>query len=107
MSAAPPSICYSTQSFPARPIKIITNSPRGPVAVVASYAPLRGTYCTWSVSPAFARDIIDRPSDYAISWQPVTGGSSEISPLTHQVDARHGSSAFLRSDDATNVTGKD
>lgn len=84
MNAARPSICYETQSFPARPIEIVSHPPQGPVAVVASYSPQRGTHCDRSVSEAVARGIIDHPSGYAISWQPVAGGNTATSRLKPQ-----------------------
>jgi len=78
------SICYETQNFPARPIEIVSHPREGPVAVVASYSPQRGTYCDWSVSEAVARSIIDHPSGYAISWQPLPGGITATSLLKPQ-----------------------
>lgn len=70
VNAAPPSICYETQSFPARPIEIVSHPAEVPAAVAASYSPRRGTYCDRSVSEAVARDIIDHPFQYTISWRP-------------------------------------
>lgn len=84
MEAVPPSICYETQSFPARPIEIVSNPAEGPVRVVASYSPPRGTYCDPSVSEAVTRDIIDNPSAYSISWRPDPGADTTTSRLIRQ-----------------------
>jgi hypothetical protein len=85
VQTSPPGICYETQSFPARPIEIVSNPPvEGRVTVVASYSPPRGTYCDRSVSEAITRDIIDNPSGYAISWRPDPSADTATSRLTPQ-----------------------
>jgi Tol biopolymer transport system component len=83
------SICYSTQSSPARPIQIVrTNSPGGDV--VASYAPSTGEYCARHVPGDLARDLIDHPTLYAIRWMPTPGGKETITPLTPQGSPTNG-----------------
>lgn len=84
VEAVPPSICYETQSFPARPIEIVSHPADGQVTVVASYSPQRGSYCDRSVSEALTRDIIDHPSGYMISWRPDPDADIRTSRLTPQ-----------------------
>jgi hypothetical protein len=85
VQTSPPSICYDTQSFPARPIEILLLPPvEGRVTAVASYSPPRAEYCDRSVSEAITRDIIDNPSRYAISWRPDPGADPTTSRLIPQ-----------------------
>ena len=86
VSASMPSICYSTQTLPSRPIEIVAVF-LGLSAVVASYAtPEPGEpYCDRSVSKAIAGDIINNPSRYFIRWQPILTGEIATTPLSHRL----------------------
>jgi hypothetical protein len=74
VSKSPPSICYSTQSSPARPISIIpVESLSGPSSGVrdgVSYTPRRNDFCDRSVDAALAAALISDPSGYLIRWRP-------------------------------------
>jgi hypothetical protein len=76
--AEPPSICYSTQTFPSRPIAI-NAAINGHEE--ASYAPdSAGDFCDRKASPALTADLVANPSAYVIEWHP-TGHAVFYSPL--------------------------
>jgi hypothetical protein len=85
VSQSPPSICYSTQSSPARPISIIPASfvsgppPGAPAGV--SYAPRGNDFCDRTVESALAAALIADPSGYFIRWRPEAGAPAVSSSL--------------------------
>jgi hypothetical protein len=80
VDTSPPSICYSTQSSPIRPIKIVPT--RAISHVEESYAPGGGpTFCDRAVSRALAADMIADPSGYQVVWSPSPGDPTAFSPL--------------------------
>lgn len=85
VSQSPPSICYSTQSSPARPISIILSRPvSGPppgAPAGVSYAPSGNDFCDRTVDPALAEALIVDPSAYLISWRPEDGHPAVSSSL--------------------------
>jgi hypothetical protein len=66
VAAHPASICYSTQSYPARPITIVQDTSRP----VATYRPESGTFCDRQVSEEVAARLIADPSSFAVRWSP-------------------------------------
>lgn len=70
VTAKLPSICYSTQSYPARPIALIEESSG---RVLASYQPSRVQYCDRQVSTELALRLITDPSAFVVRWSPQTG----------------------------------
>ncbi len=74
VTANPPTICYSTQSYPARPIIIVTKD-QGTSRPVATYQPERGTFCDRHVSDEVAAGLIATPSSFAVRWSPQAGQS--------------------------------
>jgi hypothetical protein len=85
VSQSPPSICYSTQSSPARPISItpsrFASGPPPGVPVGTSYTPRRNDFCDRTVDPDLAAALIAQPSLYVIRWRPEAGASAVSSPL--------------------------
>lgn len=81
VSARPATICYSTQSYPARPIVIVAKA-NGRTRHVASYQPTKGTYCDREVSEELAGSLIADPSSFAIRWSPQSGEPIIDTPLT-------------------------
>jgi hypothetical protein len=81
VSARPGTICYSTQSYPARPIVIVAKA-NGIVRQVASYQPAKGTYCDRDVIEEVAASLIADPSSFAIRWSPQPGKPIIETPLT-------------------------
>jgi hypothetical protein len=81
VSARPATICYSTQSYPARPIVIVAKA-NGIARQVASYQPAKGTYCDRDVSEEVAASLIADPSSFAIRWSPQPGEPIIETPLT-------------------------
>jgi hypothetical protein len=85
VSQSPPSVCYSTQSSPARPISIILSRPvSGPppgVPAGVSYTPRRNEFCDRAVEPDLAAALIAEPSLYVIRWRPEDGAPAISSPL--------------------------
>src|SRR5437879_4582343 len=68
VSSSPPSICYSTQSNPARPIEIQA-LPVGAIAhVKESYVPRNNDFCDKTVRTALAADLLLHPSSYQVVW---------------------------------------
>lgn len=83
LSSSPPSICYSTQSYPARPIDIIP----GPSSVTlphaeVSYVPRNNDFCDRTVSRTLAADLLADPSGYQVRWRPRPGGPTAFSSFT-------------------------
>lgn len=83
VSSSPPSICYSTQSYPARPIDIIP----GPSSFVfahaeVSYAPRNNDFCDRTVRPAVVAALLAHPSAYQVRWRPRSGGPTAFSSFT-------------------------
>lgn len=72
VTAKPPTLCYSTQSYPARAIALIDESSGG-AAVVATYRPSRVQYCDRNVSPELAARLIADPSAFVVRWSPQPG----------------------------------
>ena len=83
VSSSPPSICYSTQSFPARPISIIPGPSSGVFAhAEVSYVPVNGDFCDRAVRPALAAALLAEPSGYQVSWRPRPAGPTAFSSFT-------------------------
>lgn len=83
VSSSPPSICYSTQSNPARPIDIIPGpSSTGRADAEVSYAPRKNDFCDRAVRPTLAADLLADPSGYQVRWAPLRGGPKAISSFT-------------------------
>lgn len=67
VSSSPLSICYSTQSFPDRPISILARPSSGVLAQAeVSYAPRNNDFCDRRVSPNLAAALIADPSGYQV-----------------------------------------
>jgi hypothetical protein len=67
----PPSVCYSTQSNPARPISIVRGSlAASPIA--ASFVPRGNDFCD-TVTPNLAAELLADPSRYSVRWSPLAG----------------------------------
>jgi hypothetical protein len=82
VSSAPPSICYSTQSYPARPIAIIREpSPDLLAHAEVSYAPHNNDFCDRAVQVALAAALVADPSGYQVRWRPRPGGPTAFSSL--------------------------
>jgi hypothetical protein len=89
VSQMPPSICYSTQSNPIRPISIIRWSDKmvGPSPGVesyaeVSYAPRTNDFCDRKARPALVAAMIANPSEHVVRWRPSDGSPIAVSPLT-------------------------
>lgn len=82
VTTSPPSICYSTQSFPARPIRIQALPPQSISHVEGVYRPDGASFCDRSISAALANDIIADPSGYRIVWHPQVGDPLTFTPLS-------------------------
>jgi hypothetical protein len=72
VSSTPPSICYSTQSYPARPITLVLRDGAAWVPV-ATYEPQRGTYCDDAIASEVARSLLEDPSAFRVMWAPQAG----------------------------------
>lgn len=68
----PATICYSTQSYPARPIKLLVEE-RGSSERLASYEPTRGQFCDRKAKEELAAALIADPSSVAVRWSPQAG----------------------------------
>ena len=79
VDTARPSLCYSTQSFPARPIAIVVKEYE---RVVASYAPGRTQYCDRTVNVTLAQELLAHPGSLVIRWSPIPGDVVIDTPLT-------------------------
>lgn len=88
VSKSPPSVCYSTQSQPARPISIVPESlgladrsPRVESGATASFAPKDNDFCG-TVSPALAAGLLANSSGYLVRWRPSPDGPTASSSIT-------------------------
>jgi hypothetical protein len=81
VSASPATICYSTQSYPARPIDLIARA-NGASNRVASYEPPRVEYCDRAVDEDVAAALLSDPSSFVIRWSPQAGEPVVTTPLT-------------------------
>lgn len=79
--ARPATICYSTQSYPARPIVLVAKA-NGASRPVASYEPPRTEFCDRAVDEGVAAGLISHPSSFVIRWSPLAGEPVAITPLT-------------------------
>jgi len=79
--AHPATICYSTQSYPARPIDLIARA-NGTSNRVASYEPPRVEYCDRAVDEEVATALISDPSSFLVRWSPQAGEPVVMTPLT-------------------------
>jgi hypothetical protein len=77
----PATVCYSTQSSPARPIDLIAKA-NGASNRVASYEPPRTEYCDRVVDEVVAASLISDPSSFVIRWSPQAGEPVVVTPLT-------------------------
>ena len=72
VTTAPASICYATQSYPARPISIVSKDD-GASRPVATYKPETGTFCDRQVSAEVASRLIEDPAAFLVRWSPQVG----------------------------------
>jgi hypothetical protein len=79
VDAARPSLCYSTQTFPARPIAIVEKDHD---RVVFAYAPRRAQYCERRVDVTLARELVAHPGSFVIRWSPIPGDAVVDTRLT-------------------------
>ncbi|HET7869242.1 MAG TPA: hypothetical protein VFM85_02855 [Actinomycetota bacterium] len=79
--ASPATICYSTQSYPARPIDVIAKA-NGASNPVASYEPSRTEYCDRGVDDEVVAALLSDPSSFVIRWSPQAGEPVVMTPLT-------------------------
>ena len=89
VAAKPPSVCYSTQSYPARPITLIDES-SGHAVPAASYRPSRVDYCDRQVGEDVAARLIADPSSFVVRWSPQAGQRVVETPLTPTVQSPPG-----------------
>lgn len=90
VTKSPPSLCYSTQSNPARPISIIDRdsllavppSPGMTFPPAASFAPRENAFCG-TVTPELAADLLAEPSGYLVRWRPLAGEPIAESSFIH------------------------
>ena len=86
VAAKPPSVCYSTQSYPARPITLIDES-SGHAVPAASYRPSRVDYCDRQVGEDVAARLIADPSSFVVRWSPQAGQRVVETRLTPTVQS--------------------
>ncbi len=79
--ARPATVCYSTQSYPARPIDLIARA-NGASNRVASYEPPRTEYCDRAVDDEVVSALLSDPTSFVIRWSPQTGEPVVMTPLT-------------------------
>jgi hypothetical protein len=79
--ASPATVCYSTQSYPGRPIDLIAKA-NGRSNRVASYEPQRTGYCDRAVEEETAAALLSDPSSFVIKWSPQAGEPVVKTPLT-------------------------
>ncbi len=79
--ASPATICYATQSFPARPIDLIAKANDVSNRVV-HYAPPKTEYCDRAVDEAVVAALLSDPSSFVIRWSPQAGEPEAMTPLT-------------------------
>jgi hypothetical protein len=72
----PATICYSTQSYPARPIELLRVKSGGASERVVSYEPPRGQFCDRKMSEELAAPLITKPSAFTVRWSPQAGEAS-------------------------------
>jgi hypothetical protein len=80
VTKSPPSLCYSTQSNPARPISIIGRDslqavppyPGVTLQPAASFVPHENDFCG-TVTPELAASLLAEPSRYLVRWRPLDG----------------------------------
>jgi hypothetical protein len=72
VATGPASICYETQSYPARPISIVSKDD-GASRPVATYKPKVGTFCDRQVSAEVASRLIEDPTAFLVTWSPQVG----------------------------------
>lgn len=90
VTKSPPSLCYSTQSNPARPISIIDRDsllavppyPGVTFPPAASFAPRENDFCG-TVTPELAADLLAEPSGYLVRWRPLAGEPIAESSFIH------------------------
>jgi hypothetical protein len=90
VTKSPPSLCYSTQSNPARPISIIGRDsllavppyPGGTFPPAASFAPKENDFCG-TVTPELAAGLLGEPSEYLVRWRPLAGEPIAESSFIH------------------------
>ncbi len=78
---SPATVCYSTQSYPGRPIDLIAKA-NGALNRVASYEPQRTGYCDRAVEEEIAAALLSDPSSFVIKWSPQAGEPVVMTPLT-------------------------
>jgi hypothetical protein len=81
VDTARPSLCYSTQAFPARPIAIVEKEHE---RVVVSYAPRRTQYCDRSVNVNLAQVLLAHPGSLVVRWSPTPGDAVVDTSLTRR-----------------------
>jgi hypothetical protein len=79
VDTARPSLCYSTQTFPARPIAIVAKEHE---RVVVSYAPSGAQYCDRSVNVTLAQELLAHPGSLVVRWSPSPRDIVVDTPLT-------------------------
>jgi hypothetical protein len=78
--SAPATICYSTQSFPARPIQILVRTDEA-WGTIASYRPARVSFCDRHVDRDIAVRLIAERSAFVVRWSPQVGDAVVDTPL--------------------------
>jgi hypothetical protein len=73
VATGPASICYSTQSYPARPISIVFSKDDGASRPVATYKPEAGTFCDRQISAEVASRLFEDPAAFVVRWSPQVG----------------------------------
>jgi hypothetical protein len=71
VATGPASICYETQSYPARPISIVSKDDGA--SRPATYKPKAGTFCDRQVSAEVASRLIEDPAAFLVRWSPQVG----------------------------------
>jgi hypothetical protein len=79
VDTARPSLCYSTQTFPARPIAIVEKERE---RAVVSYAPRRIQYCDRSVNVTLVQGLLAHPGSFVVRWSPTPSDVVVDTPLT-------------------------
>jgi hypothetical protein len=90
VTKSPPSLCYSTQSNPARPISIFDRDslqelgpyPGVTIAPAASFDPRENDFCG-TVTPELAADLLAAPSGFLVRWRPLAGEPIAESSFIH------------------------
>jgi hypothetical protein len=72
VTSSPPSVRHSTQSYPARPISIVSRD-QGEAEASAMYQPTIGTFCDRQVREDVAVRLIAVPSSFVVRWSPQVG----------------------------------